>query len=449
MAIQINPFNNSLNLKILLINNINEAINWLLNLTNFGLARNDGTPVNRLVVTRSWFDIYATTGLGKTESASKMDCVIQITQLMKENFGINSCLDSHKLQTNTKCFDDLPSAIYIAENSSMFPKEQTEKLGILGYFLDTGDTKLPLEMLNDISNIMITRPRETSTTKDGMHVYRHYINFYCSTGVGLTLENAKMRSAEQMIYTLKKICGFVLEFKLPVVGNPGNDRNDHHMWLCLPIDDQYKIKLIRYFLETSSEVPHAVQLNKIASMMKVVVKYSDSGNNKPGVACEFGPYITVGVGSTKMISVYKSRSAMLNHLKLVCGYVQYPRTFTPLDCLESTVGENHGTDYGYDRREIPIPNFLTEHPSNEVTPAEPLELWNHVDTTSTPLSNTQESIEIVMQDGVIVRGTFKPIIERVYNSNMPTRHLRRNVRCLARIPMAEESSENPNQEDTN
>lgn len=47
-----------------------------------------------------------------------MDCVIQITQLMKENFGINSSF-SHKLQTNTNCFSDLPYAIYVAENSSM------------------------------------------------------------------------------------------------------------------------------------------------------------------------------------------------------------------------------------------------------------------------------------------------------------------------------------------
>lgn len=48
-----------------------------------------------------------------------MDCVIQITQLMKENFSIKSSLNSHKLQTNTNCFGDLPYAIYVAENSSM------------------------------------------------------------------------------------------------------------------------------------------------------------------------------------------------------------------------------------------------------------------------------------------------------------------------------------------
>lgn len=48
-----------------------------------------------------------------------MDCVIQITQLMKENFSINSSSNSHKFQTNTNCFSDLPYAIYVAENSSM------------------------------------------------------------------------------------------------------------------------------------------------------------------------------------------------------------------------------------------------------------------------------------------------------------------------------------------
>lgn len=47
-----------------------------------------------------------------------MDCLIQITQLMKENFGI-SRLGSHKLSSNTKCFDDLPNAVYFAENSLM------------------------------------------------------------------------------------------------------------------------------------------------------------------------------------------------------------------------------------------------------------------------------------------------------------------------------------------
>jgi len=69
-----------------------------------------------------------------------------------------------------------------------FSKDQTEKLGILGYFLDTGDTKLPLEMLYDISNIMITRPRKTIAFKNGMHVYKHFMFLYCSTGLGLTLE---------------------------------------------------------------------------------------------------------------------------------------------------------------------------------------------------------------------------------------------------------------------
>lgn len=50
-----------------------------------------------------------------------MDCLIQITQLMKENFCI-SPLGSHKLPSNTKYINDLPNAIYVAENSSMVSK---------------------------------------------------------------------------------------------------------------------------------------------------------------------------------------------------------------------------------------------------------------------------------------------------------------------------------------
>ena len=50
-----------------------------------------------------------------------MDSLIQITQLMKENFCI-SRLGSHQLPWNTKHFNDLPNAIYIAENSSMVSK---------------------------------------------------------------------------------------------------------------------------------------------------------------------------------------------------------------------------------------------------------------------------------------------------------------------------------------
>jgi len=53
-----------------------------------------------------------------------MDCLVQITQLMKENFGI-SRLGSHKLSTNSKCFDDLPDAVYFAENSIMVNKSYT------------------------------------------------------------------------------------------------------------------------------------------------------------------------------------------------------------------------------------------------------------------------------------------------------------------------------------
>ncbi|KAL4120141.1 hypothetical protein QTP88_012875 [Uroleucon formosanum] len=300
MNIHIDPYNDNYSLKMLLINNINGVINWLQNSANFGPSRQDGTPFNRMMVTRSWFDVYATTGLGKTKSASKMDCLIQITQLMKENFCI-SPLGSHKLPSNTKYINDLPNAIYVAENSSMFPKEQIDKLGVLGYFLDTGNSKSPLEMLYEISNILITRPRVNVTTKNGMHVYKYYVNLYCSTGLGLTVEDAKIRSAEQMLNTLRKLCGFVPMFTLPLMNHPGNYGNEHRTWLCLPIDDQYKIKLIKYFLE-SSKLPHTVQLKELAAMLKVVVKYSDTGSNSElGVACEFGPHVTVGVGATKMV----------------------------------------------------------------------------------------------------------------------------------------------------
>ncbi|KAE9545056.1 hypothetical protein AGLY_000599 [Aphis glycines] len=429
MATEVNLYNyNPFTIKILLINNTDVVINELLKSANFSPSRNDGTPVNQFVSTRAWFDVYETTGLGKTEYESKMDCVIQITQLMKENFGINSNLNLHKLQTNTNCFSDLPYAIYVAENSSMFSKEQTEKLGILGYFLDTGDTKQPLEMLYDISNIMITRPRKTIKFKNGMHVYKHFMFLYCSTGLGPTLEAAKINSAERMIYTLKKLCGFVPEFKLPNVNNPENDRNDRQLWMCLPIDDQYKIKLIRYFLETSSDVSDTVQLNEIAFISNVIVKYADSGNkHKLGVACKFGPYTTVGEGSTKMASVFKARSAMLEKLKLECGFVQYPRNFIPIDCLHNMARENCEKDYGYSRHNISDWSFLGVYPSNGNTPSEPLEsgdaMRNPTDTISTPFARARESIEIVVQEGVIVRGTFNPIIERDHIYNRPIRNL--------------------------
>ncbi|KAF0764884.1 Uncharacterized protein FWK35_00015179 [Aphis craccivora] len=430
MAIKIDLYNNNpFTLKMLLINNIDLVISELLKSANFSPSRNDGTPVNQFVSTRAWFDVYDTTGLGKTEYESKMDCVIQITQLMKENFSINSSSNSHKFQTNTNCFSDLPYAIYVAENSSMFSKEQTEKLGILGYFLDTGDTKLPLEMLYDISNIMITRPRKTVRFKNGMHVYKYFMFLYSSTGLGLTLEAAKMNSAEKMIYTLKKLCGFVPELKLPNVNNPENDRNDRVLWMCLPINDQYKIKLIKYFLETPGDVSDTVQLNEIASMTNVIVKYSDTGNKyKLGVACKFGPYMTVGEGSTKMASVFKARSAMLEKLKLECGFVQYPRTFIPLDCLHNTARENCEKDYSYGRHNISDRSFLGVYPSNGNTPSEPLysgdAMRNPTDTISAPFTRARESIEIVVQEGVIVRGTFNPVIERDHNYNRRIRNLR-------------------------
>ncbi|XP_060863323.1 uncharacterized protein LOC132939911 [Metopolophium dirhodum] len=447
MDININPYNNHYTLKMLLTNNINGVINWLQKSANFGSSRQDGTPFNRMIVTRSWFDVYATTGLGKTKSASKMDCLIQITQLMKENFRI-SCLGSYQLPWNTKHINDLPNAIYIAENSSMFSKEQVEKLGILGYFLDTGNSKSPLEMLYDISNILITRPRVNMTTKNGLHVCKHYVNLYCSTGLGLTVEDAKTRSAEKMLNTLRKLCGFVQMFKLPLMDHLGNYGNEHRMCLCLPIDDQYKIKLIKYFLE-SPKVPHTVQLKELAAMLKVDVKYSDTGSSgKPGVACEFGPHVTVGVGATKMISVFRSRTAMLNELKLVCGFVQYPRTFVPPDCLDSTMAEDGENNNCYDTLNISFPNLLKQgnHPSNEMFPAEPVEyrdttVSNRAETTAIPtVVNAGGTVEIVVQEGVITRGAFNPNLGPSHNSNSPIRP--RHSCCVIRVSTAEGLTEN-------
>ncbi|CAI6347374.1 unnamed protein product [Macrosiphum euphorbiae] len=452
MDIHIDPYNNHYSLKMLLTNNINGVINWLQNSANFGPHRQDGTPFNRMTVTRSWFDVYATTGLGKTKFASKMDSLIQITQLMKENFCI-SRLGSHQLPWNTKHFNDLPNAIYIAENSSMFPKEQVEKLGILGYFLDTGNSKSPLEMINDISNILITRPRVNLTTKSGMHVCKHYLNLYCSTGLGLTVEEAKTRSAEQMLNTLRRLCGFVPMLNLPLMDHPGNYGNEHRMCLCLPIDDQYKIKLIKYFLE-SPKVPHTVQLKQLEAMLKVVVKYSDTGSSgKPGVACEFGPHVTVGVGATKMISVFRSRTAMLNKLKLVCGFVQYPRTFVPPDCSDSTMAEDGDNNNCYDRLNISFPSLLQQgnHPLNEMFPAEPVEYYrdttvsNRSETTDTPtVVNAGRTVEIVVREGVITRGAFNPNLGPGHNnSNSPIRP--RSSCCVIRDSRAEGLTESYNQ----
>lgn len=68
MAIKIDLYNNNpFTLKMLLINNIDLVISELLKSANFSPSRNDGTPVNQFVSTRAWFDVYDTTGLGKTE----------------------------------------------------------------------------------------------------------------------------------------------------------------------------------------------------------------------------------------------------------------------------------------------------------------------------------------------------------------------------------------------
>lgn len=47
------------------------------------------------------------------------------------------------------------------------------------------------------------------------------------------LQDAKTRSAEQMLNTLQKLCGFIPTFKLPPMSDPGNDGIGHKMWLCV------------------------------------------------------------------------------------------------------------------------------------------------------------------------------------------------------------------------
>jgi len=77
---------------------------------------------------------------------------------------------------------------------------------------------------------------------------------------------------------------------------------------------------------------------------------------------------------------------MLEKLKLECGFVQYPQTFIPLDCLQNTARENCEKDYGYSRYNISDPNFLGMYPSNGNTPSKPLEsgdaMRNPADTIS-------------------------------------------------------------------
>jgi len=91
------------------------------------------------------------------------------------------------------------------------------------------------------------------------------------------------------------------------------------------------------------------------------------------------------------ISVFRSRSAMLNELKLVCGFVQYPRTFVPQDCLDSTMAENRENNC-YDRQQISFPSLLLQgdHPTVKMFPAEPPE---YRDTTVQ--SNSAETTAIV------------------------------------------------------
>lgn len=86
-------------------------------------------------------------------------------------------------------------------------------------------------------------------------------------------------------------------------------------------------------------------------------------------------------------SVFKARSAMLEKLKLECGFVQYPRNFIPLDCLHNMARENCEKYYGYGRHNISDRSFLGVYPSNGNTPSEPLEsgyaMRNPTDTIST------------------------------------------------------------------
>jgi len=73
MDIQNDPYQNHFTMKMLLTNDISGVIDWLQKFANFGPPRMDGTPVNRLVATRSWFDVFSATGVGKNESV----CIIQ------------------------------------------------------------------------------------------------------------------------------------------------------------------------------------------------------------------------------------------------------------------------------------------------------------------------------------------------------------------------------------
>lgn len=72
--------------------------------------------------------------------------------------------------------------------SIQFPKEQIDKLCVLDYFLDTGDSKSPVKMLEDISGILSTQIKEKIVIKNDIHICTHHMDVYCSTGLGGTVE---------------------------------------------------------------------------------------------------------------------------------------------------------------------------------------------------------------------------------------------------------------------
>jgi len=60
-----------------------------------------------------------------------------------------------------------------------------------------------------------------------------------------TLQDAKIRSAEQMLNTLRKLCGFVPMFILPLMDHPGNYGNEHRTWLCVSQTNLFNNKFYR------------------------------------------------------------------------------------------------------------------------------------------------------------------------------------------------------------
>lgn len=97
------------------------------------------------------------------------------------------------------------------------------------------------------------------------------------------------------------------------------------------------------------------------------------------------------------ISVFRSRTAMLNELKLVCGFVQYPRTFVPPDCLGSTMAEDGENINCYEGLSISFPTLLPQQgnrPWNAMFPAEPVECYR--DTTVSNRAETTAFVRIIL-----------------------------------------------------